>query len=146
MNGPVKFSWDAAPLTLEAPVGTRARFSAVWLRDQCHDGHGWSDAQRLVDIFDLPEAPRIASVSRHGDLLEIRWVEEENPASLAIGWLESIAWPAPHAAHRLWAADGAASLLWAEYASVLADRSARAEWLRALLARRHRISSRGSAG
>jgi gamma-butyrobetaine dioxygenase len=133
MNAPVKFFWDAESLALEADEGALLRFPAVWLRDQCHEGQGWSNAQRRSDLSDLPEHPRIQSVARQGERLEIRWSGEADVADVPIAWLKSVANPKPRTAPRLWTADESTALVWAEYESVLADRVARADWLEALL-------------
>jgi gamma-butyrobetaine dioxygenase len=133
MSELMTFSWDATTLALEMDGAKRVCFPAVWLRDQCHESHGWSSAQRRIDIFDLPADPRIESVSRNGELLEIRWTGEEGLTSVPISWLEAVARPLAPRALRLWTADHASALSWAEFTALLAERTVRMGWLKAIL-------------
>jgi hypothetical protein len=57
----------------------------------------------------------------------------ENPATVSVTWLEEVAAPKPRFAPRLWIADEAVSLAWADYSAVRANRGLRASWLKSLL-------------
>ena len=134
MSDLVSFSCDAASLTLEWADSEPVRFPAVWLYDQCRDGHGWSTSQRLVDIADLPENPAIGSVARVSrELLEIHWTGEEQPDRVAPAWLESVVRPQARPRPRCWTSDQGLPLHWADYGSVQSNPAERADWLEALL-------------
>lgn len=129
----MNFEWDNQSLIVQWSDRAPLRFAAIWLRDQCNQGQGWSNAQRRLDLCDLPENTRIESVTRDGDRLEIRWADESEHSFVWLDWLETIARPQPGAAPRRWNAADRASIAWADYGLVLSDRGARAGWLAALL-------------
>lgn len=54
-------------LSIEWADGRRSDFPALWLRDNCPEDRDPSNHQRLIDVADLPEEPRIASAQAHGD-------------------------------------------------------------------------------
>jgi len=53
----------AAPeaLTIEWPGGAVSEFASLWLLDNRAEDRDPHSGQRLIDIADLPEAPRIRS-------------------------------------------------------------------------------------
>ena len=60
---------SAAPerLTVEWPDGGVSEFASLWLRDNRPDDRDAHSGQRLIDVADLPERPRIrAAVSHDG--------------------------------------------------------------------------------
>ena len=134
MNRAFSFSWDATTLTVQWPDEKPVRFPAAWLFDQCWDGRGWSHRQRRIDIYDLPEDPRIECVSRDFESLNFRWAGEAEPTPVEVKWLQSIVRRAPCLKPLLW--DCRAETLplrWAEYDSVVTNPEYRADWLEGLL-------------
>jgi alpha-ketoglutarate-dependent taurine dioxygenase len=78
---------DSDSLTLQWADGQTSRFASIWLRDnepEQRDGHS---GQRLIDIADLPEAPKIRSVSLQAGAVQIQWENEARSASFDVAWL-----------------------------------------------------------
>ncbi len=50
-------------LTLDWSDGRQSRFAAIWLLDNRPDGRHGPLGQRLFDIAELPEEPRIAAAA-----------------------------------------------------------------------------------
>jgi alpha-ketoglutarate-dependent taurine dioxygenase len=78
---------DSDSLTLHWSDGQTSRFASIWLRDnesEQRDGHS---GQRLIDVADLPEAPKIRSVSMQAGAVQIQWENEARSASFDVAWL-----------------------------------------------------------
>jgi alpha-ketoglutarate-dependent taurine dioxygenase len=126
-------------LTVEWASGTVSEFASLWLRDNLREDRDPHSGQRLVDIADLPEAPRIRSAQADNGTLRIEWEDESRVASFDLGWLAAQTLgnlQRPELATRHWL-DGAArdprDFAWAALADVRHDARARAEWLTRLL-------------
>ena len=66
----VKRVWSLPDmLGIEWADGTPSEFASLWLRDNCATDRDPASGQRLVDIADVPVAPRLQSVSRTDDAL-----------------------------------------------------------------------------
>jgi alpha-ketoglutarate-dependent taurine dioxygenase len=74
-------------LTLEWANGTRGEYPSLWLRDNLEDDRDAGSGQRLVDIADLPEQPRIRSVTRESGGVRIEWEGEQHAARFSFEWL-----------------------------------------------------------
>src|SRR5215470_18211954 len=98
----------AAPeaLTIEWAGGAVSEFASLWLLDNRAEDRDPHSGQRLIDIADLPEAPRIRSVVARDGAVRIEWEGEPRAASFELGWLAARATErierAPEAQRRLW--------------------------------------------
>jgi hypothetical protein len=133
----------AAPeaLTIEWADGGVSEFASLWLRDNRPGDRDAHSGQRLIDIADLPERPRIrAAVSENG-VVHIEWDGETPAASFAVEWLAAHAFGRgahrPELQRRLWL-EGAALDARRDFACVSlgelrAEPGARLSWLTRLL-------------
>jgi gamma-butyrobetaine dioxygenase len=81
------FSSTAETLHLEWQDGERTEFTALWLRDNCAVDRDPVSGQRLVDIVDVPEAPRLRTVTAAADALVVEWQGEARTDIFALSWL-----------------------------------------------------------
>ena len=138
----VKRLWSSADmLGIEWADGTSSEFASLWLRDNLREDRDPQSGQRLIDIADLPENPRIRSAAVHDGAVSVEWEAESRSASFELEWLLA------HAAHgppgqpeftpRRWlegaGLDAARDFAWAAFSEVHGDRSLRALWLTRLL-------------
>src|SRR6476661_419789 len=81
---------DGAAVELTWTTHKKARFHALWLRDNARDGATRSSAngQRLITILDIPAATRLsaAEVSSAGDLT-VTFAPEGKSVSFPAAWL-----------------------------------------------------------
>jgi gamma-butyrobetaine dioxygenase len=128
-------------LILEWANGEVAEFASVWLLDNLRDNRDPHSGQRLIDVADLPEQPRIRSAAAHDGAVRIEWESDSRPVSFDLGWLESqVRGGRRHrfefAAHR-WlegaALDASRDFAWASFADARSNRSLRLDWLMRLL-------------
>jgi|SRR5579883_930085 len=134
---------DASPelLTLEWPDGERQGLTALWLLDNAPEHRDAHSNQRLIDIADLPPAPRIRAACLEEDGVRIDWEGPTATVRLSTDWLarhrasvRAAAAPGP----RRWL-DGARRDLLRDFAvaalpTLAAERAARRDWLERLLA------------
>jgi gamma-butyrobetaine dioxygenase len=80
---------DADSLTLQWADGLISEFASIWLRDNDPGQRDAHSGQRLIDIADLPETPRIHSACVQGGAVEIHWDGDSRSASFDIAWLKS---------------------------------------------------------
>jgi alpha-ketoglutarate-dependent taurine dioxygenase len=132
---------SATPETLriEWANGEVAEFASVWLLDNLGGHRDPHSGQRLIDIADLPEHPRIRSAAAHDGAIRIEWESGSAPVSFDLGWLESHGRRRRRskiAVHR-WlkgaALDAARDFAWATFADARSNRSLRLDWLTRLL-------------
>jgi len=114
--------------------GRRSRFAAIWLLDNRPDGRHGPEGQRLFDVADLPEEPRIADATLACDRIAVRFIEGPT-ATFAVDWLRAHALDEASRAERrpprrLWDKSLAANLPTGRYADVAKGGRALAEWLR----------------
>ena len=134
---------SAAPevLTIEWADGARSEFASLWLRDNRPEDRDAHSGQRLIDIADLPERPRIRSVASHDGELRIEWEGESQVAAYRLDWLASHAHgrsaAPPEQQRRLWlegaALDAGSDFAWESLAQLRARPGARLTWLTRLL-------------
>ena len=133
----------AAPeaLTIEWVGGAVSEFASLWLLDNRTEDRDPHSGQRLIDIADLPEAPRIRSAVARDGAVRIEWEGESRAASFELGWLaaratERIARP-PAAQRRLWlegaTLDARRDFAWLSVAELRGSSAARLAWLTRLL-------------
>jgi alpha-ketoglutarate-dependent taurine dioxygenase len=128
-------------LGVEWADGTLSEFASVWLRDNLLDDRDPHSGQRLIDIADLPENPRIRSAVARNGTVQVEWEGESRTGAFELEWLlASAANPCggPTAfAPQLWlngaGRDAVRDFAWATFADARGNRSARAEWLTRLL-------------
>jgi gamma-butyrobetaine dioxygenase len=80
-------SADADSLTLQWADGKISRFASIWLRDNETGQRDAHSGQRLIDIADLPETPKIRSASLQAGAVQIQWENESRGAFFDIAWL-----------------------------------------------------------
>ena len=130
----------ADTLIIEWANGEIGEFASLWLRDNLPGDRDPHSGQRLVDIADLPEQPRIRSAVAHDGALRIEWERESPPASFDLAWLAAVhgsrGQPPEFDTHR-WlqggTLDASQRFAWASFAAVRSDRSVRLAWLTRLL-------------
>jgi alpha-ketoglutarate-dependent taurine dioxygenase len=133
----------AAPeaLTIEWADGALSEFASLWLRDNRPEDRDTHSGQRLVDIADLPERPRIRSAVRQDGTIRIEWEGESQAVSYELAWLASHAHglgpKRPERQVRLWLEgarlDAVRDFAWESLAQMRARPSARLAWLTRLL-------------
>ena len=136
-----KFSFTPESLQLEWQGGERSEYASLWLRDNCPADRDVQSGQRLVDVMDLPAAPRIRAVSTGADSVTIEWGDEPAPASFNIAWLREHAPgggrrpPELAVAHWLEGAslDASRDLAWLKLAEFAAEPAARLKWMTRLV-------------
>jgi gamma-butyrobetaine dioxygenase len=138
----VKRIWSLSDmLTIEWADGTLSEFASLWLRDNLREDRDPHSGQRLIDIADLPEDPKIRSAVAHNGAVTIEWESESRSASFELEWLLAHASKRSHGrpefARRLWLEaadlDAAHDFGWAAYSDAQCDRPLRARWLTRLL-------------
>ena len=138
----VKRLWSNADmLSIEWADGTLSEFASLWLRDNLREDRDPHSGQRLIDIADLPENPRIRSAVARNGAVNVEWEAEARSASFALEWLLAHAANRspgrPELAPKRWlegaCIDPARDFQWAAFPEVHADRSLRARWLERLL-------------
>jgi [2-(trimethylamino)ethyl]phosphonate dioxygenase len=138
----VKRLWSLPDmLNIEWADGTTSEFASVWLRDNLREDRDPHSGQRLIDIADLPEDPKIRSAVAHNGAVIIEWESESRSASFELKWLlahSSNRSPGRREfAQRFWleaaGLDAARDFAWATYSEARCDRPLRDRWLTRLL-------------
>jgi alpha-ketoglutarate-dependent taurine dioxygenase len=137
----VKRLWSRPDLLgIEWSDGTTSEFASLWLRDNRREDRDPHSGQRLVDIADLPENPKIRSTEAHDGTVKVEWESEPRPESFEVQWLRQ------HAANgsgrrseppKRWL-DGARfdalrDFAWAGFSDAQRDRLLRTQWTARLL-------------
>jgi alpha-ketoglutarate-dependent taurine dioxygenase len=139
---PVKRLWSLPDaLGIEWADGTMSEFASLWLRDNLREDRDPHSGQRLIDIVDLPEEPKIRSAVANNGAVDIQWEAEPRPASFDLQWLFAHAPDRadrrPEFAPKRWLEgarlDAARDFAWASFSAAQTDRSLRARWLARLL-------------
>jgi len=128
-------------LGIEWPDGTFSEYASLWLRDNLREDRDPHSGQRLIDIADLPENPRIRSAAAHDGVVQVEWESEPRPASFELQWLlahaPNRADGRPQFAPKPWLEgarlDASRDFAWASLADARSDRTLRARWLTRLL-------------
>jgi [2-(trimethylamino)ethyl]phosphonate dioxygenase len=134
-----RVSAAAETLTIVWADGAVSEFASLWLRDNCSEDRDAHSGQRLVDIADLPERPRIRSAVRQNGTVRIEWEDESRAATFQLGWLAAHARGRrpPERQVRRWlegaALDANRDFAWASVAAARASPAARLGWLTRLL-------------
>jgi gamma-butyrobetaine dioxygenase len=133
----------AAPDSLRIvwPDGVTRDFPSVWLRDNVAELRDARNGQRLIDVADLPAAPRIRRAELRADRVRILWDEEDLECEFPLPWLAAAAQSSgmrqPERIARVWrdaqqlkARDDFA---WLKFAGLKGDSLEKWRWLSALL-------------
>jgi alpha-ketoglutarate-dependent taurine dioxygenase len=138
----VKRLWSLPDrLNIEWADGSLSEYASMWLRDNLREDRDPHSGQRLVDIADLPDNPRIRSVAASNGTVQVEWEAESRPASFELQWL------AAHASNRsgrraeftpkLWlegaALDAGRDFAWATFSEAHNNPSLHARWLTRLV-------------
>jgi gamma-butyrobetaine dioxygenase len=138
----VKRLWSLPDmLSIEWADGTLSEFASLWLRDNRREDRDPHSGQRLIDIADLPEDPKIRSAVAGDGAVKVEWDTEPRSAWFAFEWLLAHASnrsdARPEFAPKRWLEgarlDAARDFAWAGFAEARSDRSLRAVWLTRLL-------------
>jgi gamma-butyrobetaine dioxygenase len=124
-------------LAVEWDDGAVAEFASLWLRDNLPEDRDPHSGQRLIDVADLPERPRIRAAAVRGDSLCIEWESEPRPASFGLDWLAAQACGAreqrPETIARQWlrgaSLDASRDFARASFDEFRGDRRLRLDWL-----------------
>jgi alpha-ketoglutarate-dependent taurine dioxygenase len=138
----VKRLWSRPDmLSIEWADGALSEFASLWLRDNLREDRDPHSGQRLVDITDLPENPRILSAAAHNGAVTVEWESESRSASFEIEWLLAHASTCsdrrPEFLRKLWLEgarlDATRDFAWAKFSEVQTNGLRRALWLSRLL-------------
>ncbi len=124
-------------LTIEWQAGGASEFASLWLRDNVAEDRDPVSGQRLVDIADLPAAPRIRQARSDNGRVHVEWEGETRGADFELGWLAAQAAGAaaqrPELSPRLWLEgarlDPRRDFAWAKLAAVRGEPRLRLGWL-----------------
>ena len=143
MSEPVALRVSSAPeaLTVEWSDGRVSHFPSLWLRDNLSTDRDAHSGQRLIDITDIPEQPRIRRAVTDDSRVRIEWEREAPPASFELRWLAAQAQGGgsaqPERAVRPWLEgarlDALHDFAWVTVAAARAEAHARLAWLTRLL-------------
>jgi gamma-butyrobetaine dioxygenase len=128
-------------LNVEWADGTASQFASLWLRDNLREDRDPHSGQRLIDIADLPEDPKIRSAVARDGAVNIEWESESRAAAFELEWLRAYAANGsggrPGFTPKLWLEgarlDAARDFAWTSFADAQGNRSLRARWLTRLL-------------
>jgi len=133
---------SAAPerLTIRWADGAVTELSSLWLRDNRPDDRDAHSGQRLVDIVDVPESPRLLGATLAPEGIRVEWVGEQRPAVFNKEWLARYARAGARDAEltvRPWlegaTLEAARDFAWASPERLRADPRLRLAWLTRLL-------------
>jgi gamma-butyrobetaine dioxygenase len=127
-------------LCVEWADGTLHEFAGIWLRDNLPEHRDAHSGQRLIDVVDLPDLPRIRTAAARDGGVRIEWDGEERESSIDLEWLaaqaDRMSTRRPELKVRPWlqgAALSASDFAWAGFVQAREDGALRLEWLTRLL-------------
>ena len=82
-----RISYGPQYLLVDWSDGHQSGFDAIWLWDNASRHRDQSNGQRLIDVTDLPDDPRIASAEVQGQHLAIGWTDAGMPSHYELTWL-----------------------------------------------------------
>jgi alpha-ketoglutarate-dependent taurine dioxygenase len=126
-----------AALIIHWNDGTYGEFASIWLRDNLPEDRDSHSGQRLIDVTDLPQEPRIRSAALADADLLIEWQGEDRASIFKLDWLyrqcgRGAAGEADFSPHpwlegmRL---DARRDFAWQSVGTLVADTGSRGEWL-----------------
>jgi gamma-butyrobetaine dioxygenase len=125
-------------LDITLPDGKTHYFNYYWLRDNCPSSFSPVTRERSFDIFHLDVPPRAKTAEVEGDMLVIRWQDEDHITRLPLSWLETYAGGKtrhdPADLSRVaWFGDHYPSVPRFSQPELVADDATRAKWIEAML-------------
>ncbi|MDE2293890.1 MAG: TauD/TfdA family dioxygenase [Gammaproteobacteria bacterium] len=131
-----RLDWTARRVALEWAGGARAEFASLWLRDNRREDRDPHSDQRLIDVVDLPERPRIRSARLADGSLVIEWQDGAAESRYEGEWLlrhSDAAEASEDFARTPWlegaGLDATRDFAWLEFAALSAGGATRAGWL-----------------
>ena len=128
----IEIHWTPSTLMLRWAEGGRVELASIWLRDNLRADRDPGNGQRLIDVADLPVAPRIRHAALQGTAVRIEWEDEEQGASFDLDWLAAqaaaIAGERTLPQPRLWLEGGRLEAA-RDFASIPERRPARRCWV-----------------
>jgi gamma-butyrobetaine dioxygenase len=128
---------SADSLTLQWADGRTTQFASIWLRDnetELRDAHS---GQRLVDVADFPDAPKIRAASLHAGVVQVEWANEPHTAAFDVGWLAAqVDWPFERVPIQAWSGGALEALrdfAWLSLPRAKEHAADRSRWLTQLL-------------
>jgi alpha-ketoglutarate-dependent taurine dioxygenase len=126
-------------LTIDWHDGATAEFASIWLRDNRSADRDPYSGQRLIDVVDVPEHPRIHSAVLLDEAVRIQWDGESAADTFDPAWLAehapAAARPKPRVSPWLGAALRARDFAWATPVELRDDTPRRLAWLTHVLRR-----------
>jgi gamma-butyrobetaine dioxygenase len=109
----------------------------MWLRDNASTNRDAVSGQRLVDVTDLPSAPKIRSARLKANVIEVRWEDQAVSSEFDLSWLNDAARPAderrPELCIHRWPngaeLDAASEFGWLDFAALANDSTEKLSWL-----------------
>ncbi len=126
--------YDVAGLRIAWIDGHKSEFPSLWLFDNKPANRDPRNGQRLIDVADLPQDPRIAAARRVNGDLQVQWTDG-SAACFPLEWLSGHCPCGGHespARIRLWQAHDRKIMRRFKYEEVLQSWSLRLEWLQAI--------------
>jgi gamma-butyrobetaine dioxygenase len=128
-------------LTIEWAGGGVSEFASLWLLDNRAEDRDAHSGQRLIDIADLPEAPRIRRAVTRDGTVQIEWEGEAHTARFELAWLAAHADErrvrAPEEKRHHWlegaTLDARCDFAWLSFEQLRTNPAARLTWLTRLL-------------
>jgi alpha-ketoglutarate-dependent taurine dioxygenase len=130
---------EQAALIIHWSDGTFGEFASIWLRDNLPEDRDSHSGQRLIDVTDLPQEPRIRSAAMADADLLINWQGEDRASIFKLDWLyrqcsaagDTALSPIPWL--RGAQLDPKRDFAWQSVGMLAADRASRGEWLTRLV-------------
>lgn len=141
VKGARRISHVPETLRVEWTDGATSEFASVWLRDNRSEDRDAHNGQRLIDILDLPETPRIAAAIPQADGVRVEWDDDGASALFSFQWLARYAAAGaprrPELRVRTWLEGGTLEahrdFAWAPLATLAGAPAARLAWLTRLV-------------
>jgi alpha-ketoglutarate-dependent taurine dioxygenase len=125
---------------IEWTDGTSSEFASLWLRDNLPEDRDPQNGQRLIDIADLPDDPKIRNAVAQNGSVTVEWETDARRGYFGIDWLQDHAANRPgrpEADLKRWlegaSLDAFRDFSWAAFPEMKHDRGARGRWVGELL-------------
>ncbi len=123
-------------LTLKWADGRESEYASIWLRDNRASDRDAHSGQRLIDVLDVPQDPRIRAARQESGGVRIEWEDDSSPTDYPLAWLAQHAAgadPRPELRVRTWleggTLDARSDFAWASLPRLSADPRTRLNWL-----------------
>ncbi len=141
INTPIDVSTTADEMVVAWSDGTRSVHASLWLRDNRPEDRDAHSGQRLVDIADLPTAPRLVGAKIVAGRIEVVWQDGTPVTAYDPAWLQAQLHGAgdarPELRPRHWlegsTIDGRGEFAWLRFAELRSDDALRLRWLTRLI-------------